>query len=518
MIPRTLTRLVALLAAAACGGTEPIATPKPEHTGPSTTIARFEIRDSVRTVIATPLVVTVIGPSGRPLPNVQVTASAVYLAATLPSYTEPIFFATVRELSGVPTMIAWTDSLGVVRFWLRANNAAGPFRIRMSSVYGRDSLDGVLVAGRSHHFAVTTRDTALFAGASFAPSFSVFDRPGNPTGEPISLTPRRPAVLDVAGKVVVARGTGRAYVVLTAGEARDSLAVSVVPPGNLIAYARPYASDDRPAFFMFALDGSGYRRLGESPSVTSTRSPQWSGALQRLLYHGSAPTASNIDALSLLSLPLTGAPSVVLSADVVAVGESAAKQYASATHPSVTPDGSWIYFSGTMGYHETGIWRVRPDGTGASRVGPATSVGAVDIQPSVAPDGRHVVYVTERGNFATGATRLMMLDVDTRVSLSMATLGSRPSWSPVADEIAFFANGVSIVRPDGTGEMVLARASFDARDGQLAWSPDGKWLVTCVTGQFSGDRQIVLIERATGEVLPLAYTAKDKLCEGTWKP
>jgi len=64
---------------------------------------------------------------------------------------------------------------------------------------------------------------------------------------------------------------------------------------------------------------------------------------------------------------------------------------------------------------------------------------------------------------------------------------------------------------------VLARASFDAYDGQLAWSPDGKWLATCVTAEVSGARHIVLIERATGAMLPLAFTAKDKLCEATWK-
>jgi Tol biopolymer transport system component len=128
------------------------------------------------------------------------------------------------------------------------------------------------------------------------------------------------------------------------------------------------------------------------------------------------------------------------------------------------------------------------------------------------------VYSTDRGNFATGAMRLMLLDVATGVSLSMATLGEHPAWSPVNDEIAFIWGDLRIVKPDGTGELVLAKPPLPGRSTQISWSPDGKWISICLQGRSSGDVNVALVERATGEILPLAFTAKDKLCESTWKP
>jgi hypothetical protein len=511
---RRSMRLGVMILAAACGGAETIAPPGPPP-GPSTKIAPLTIRDSIQSVFATPLTITVTDSLGRAPRGVQVVVSAAYVGITVPPFMPAMLFAPPKEPSGVVSATVPTDSLGRVRLPIQAGFAPGPVRIRVSSPFGRDSLDGVVLPGHSHHFAPATRDTALFVGGTFTPSLVASDRLGNATGEAASLASRRPSVLDVSGTSVVARATGRVYVVATAGDARDSIGVSVVPPGNLIAFKYPYLTGASSGFLTFALDGSGYRSLSQEQVGLSAGSPQWSKALQRLIYHGSAPTRGNPYAVSLFSLPPTGPPSLVLSADVLAVGASAAQEYASASQPSVALDGSWIYFSASVGYYEIGIWRVRPNGTGASRVGPATAIGVNDLAPSVAPDGRRLVYSTDRGNFATGAMRLMLLDVTTGVSQFMATLGTHPSWSPVNDEIAFYWGELRIVKPDGTGEIVLAKGAL--REGQLAWSPDGKWIAACATGQFSGDQHIVLVERATGEVLPLAFTAKDKLCESTWK-
>ncbi len=59
--------------------------------------------------------------------------------------------------------------------------------------------------------------------------------------------------------------------------------------------------------------------------------------------------------------------------------------------PSFTPDGRWIVFSAQIQDHWQ-LWRIRPDGTGRSRIG----TGVLDEgDPAVSPDGRHVVYVVE---------------------------------------------------------------------------------------------------------------------------
>ena len=60
-----------------------------------------------------------------------------------------------------------------------------------------------------------------------------------------------------------------------------------------------------------------------------------------------------------------------------------------AENPTATPDGQWIiYASGAPGRH--GVWRIRPDGTAARRLVPDV------VLPEVSPDGRHVLFLSNR--------------------------------------------------------------------------------------------------------------------------
>ena len=84
---------------------------------------------------------------------------------------------------------------------------------------------------------------------------------------------------------------------------------------------------------------------------------------------------------------------------------------------------------------------------------------------------------------------------------------------------------MNVIRPNGTGATPLgpdrsgsSANAYDAEDGQLDWSPDGQWLVACVTGQFSGERSLIVLNRKSGEVLPLAFTARHNLCDAAWRP
>jgi Tol biopolymer transport system component len=59
--------------------------------------------------------------------------------------------------------------------------------------------------------------------------------------------------------------------------------------------------------------------------------------------------------------------------------------------PAFSPDGQWIAFSAPTG-NQWRLWRIRPDGTGRAPIGR----GVLDEHgPTVSPDGRLVVYVTE---------------------------------------------------------------------------------------------------------------------------
>jgi eukaryotic-like serine/threonine-protein kinase len=59
-----------------------------------------------------------------------------------------------------------------------------------------------------------------------------------------------------------------------------------------------------------------------------------------------------------------------------------------AENPTATPDGQWIVYT-TGNPANLGVWKVRPDGQGATRL-----VAGPIVWPEVSPDGRYVSYVT----------------------------------------------------------------------------------------------------------------------------
>jgi len=159
-------------------------------------------------------------------------------------------------------------------------------------------------------------------------------------------------------------------------------------------------------------------------------------------------------------------------------------------------------------------------GTGATRISPVSTTNEWWASPSPSPDGSQlaVLFASQTGaglgvmTVATG--QIQPIDPGARAALR---------WSPVADEIAYFGDGgLRVIRADGL--LVLGPIAtpvdvgWDGSDGQIDWSGDGKWLIACITGAFSGARHLTLIDRLTGELLPLAFTARDNLCGATWQP
>jgi Tol biopolymer transport system component len=129
------------------------------------------------------------------------------------------------------------------------------------------------------------------------------------------------------------------------------------------------------------------------------------------------------------------------------------------------------------------IWKYPVDGAPQENVRRGVRVthqtGAVQT-PSVAPDDRDLVYLSDSGghgnlwilNFETGQTRQLTFEQDPHIALGV------PVWSPDGQHIAYVNRGGSswnvdqwIVNPDGTNAHKISTGG-----GWACWSPDGKWL------------------------------------------
>jgi hypothetical protein len=159
--------------------------------------------------------------------------------------------------------------------------------------------------------------------------------------------------------------------------------------------------------------------------------------------------------------------------------------------PEPAHDGAYVYFSSPRGVsgplpdsaNTMLIQRVAADG----RIEVVYErKGAYAVQPSLSPDGRHMVFA--RITSYAGIWHLMLTRTGdkpgTAIRLTERNLSAyAPRWSPGGDLIAFTGYrdgdpgwGVYLLVPDGTGEVVRVSTGL-AQTRSPSWSPDGNWLV-----------------------------------------
>jgi TolB protein len=149
--------------------------------------------------------------------------------------------------------------------------------------------------------------------------------------------------------------------------------------------------------------------------------------------------------------------------------------------PSISPDGKWVIFTSERD-GSADIYRIRLDGSGVERL---TDDPAYDDQAVLSPDGKTLAFVSSRG---TGRARIWLLDLASRCAhLLMPNSGSdfRPAWSPDGKWIAFSSDrdsnaghlpgrwerlqslSVYVIRPGAIGLFSPATATMTSNFGSI---------------------------------------------------
>jgi eukaryotic-like serine/threonine-protein kinase len=140
-------------------------------------------------------------------------------------------------------------------------------------------------------------------------------------------------------------------------------------------------------------------------------------------------------------------------------------------------------------FSDMDIWRVSGP-TAATRDAPTKLMASTqdDVVPRYSPDGRHVVFLSNRsGQFA-----LWTCEAEGAGCRMLATMGDRlassAEWAPDSRSVAFTRPGRVVGRPEihvAQFEGGLARRVTDEGVAGAApgWSPDGRWIYFTVVGE-----------------------------------
>ena len=216
----------------------------------------------------------------------------------------------------------------------------------------------------------------------------------------------------------------------------------------------------------------------------------------RLLYVRRDGTAM-VAPFDLDKLQIAGAAVPVLEGVLVSVGFA---------QLAWSPSGSLLYVRGEGLSPDQLLFRVTRDGA----VAPLdTSWVAQFTSPVVSRDGRRIA-VGVGGTVSALNIWVRSMDRGPATRLTFGGQDRRPAWSPDGRLIAFVrdtaAGSVVMARPaDGAGsDRLLAR--LDRIVQEVAWSPDGQWLVLRTDNGAAGAGDLIGV-RTSGDTTPVSLVA-----------
>lgn len=160
---------------------------------------------------------------------------------------------------------------------------------------------------------------------------------------------------------------------------------------------------------------------------------------------------------------------------------------------------------------------IQPDGSGFRQL---TSGPNDNGFPSVAPDGKHIVYRT----FGADGQGLRIMDLETsKVTTLTLDYDNFPIWSPRGDLIVFVRQYMGdyemfSIKPDGTSLRRLTASQ--GNDGHAAFSPDGEWIVFSSSRMGFKDEALYSDNsQPYGELFVMRYdgTHIERLTDNQWE-
>ncbi len=158
-------------------------------------------------------------------------------------------------------------------------------------------------------------------------------------------------------------------------------------------------------------------------------------------------------------------------------------------------------------FNDTNIWRVETPAPGAPSATPpvvAISSTRVDATPQFSPDGRRVVFTSNR----SGDSEIWVSDRDGSNAVQLTSMGrsATPRWSPDGQLIAFDSNleghyEIYVIPASGGKPRRLTYHS--ANDHVPSFSRDGHWIY--FSSDRTGDYQIWKIPASGGEAVQVTH-------------